>query len=391
MEINQTKRIIFFASQTQYENLGDLTIIKILLNNLRQYGTLVINEQEVPEWFCQELNIKDDEKASRYRIKFFILMLVFAFKALLNQNTQIYYILTPGHRFSSPITNRFKYFIETTKKLVTLGLLKVFGVRICVFGVSIGPFSKLDQLAEAWKAKLMYFYSVRDTKSEDYAKKIGISKVEIFPDLAWLMKTPYSSNKLLELKQDEYVIFSFRKSTNSFDDSDVYKNSLLTIIDKIVTVVRQKWQKKLLISYQVDFDYEICQEISNRYKDDCNVIYIEKKIDSQSMYDLYSRAYIVFSNRLHVLMFAMLCGSIPVAVIDAVKHDKITSIFSDEGLMRMVIDISDEAHVDEILHKIDADIDDIRKYIASCIERNQKSGDAIYRDVMTGERQDHTT
>ncbi|MCC5669161.1 polysaccharide pyruvyl transferase family protein [Nostoc sp. CHAB 5784] len=384
MENSQRKKIFFFTAQTQYENLGDLMIIKILLDNLRKYGTMIINEQGVPEWFCQELDIKDDEKVSKYGTKFNNLMLVFALKALFSSNNEIYYILTPGHRFSIPLTNigYLRYLIETIKQMTTLALFKIIGVRICRFGVSIGPFSKLDQLVERWKSKFMYFYSVRDTKSEDYATKLGINKVEIFPDLAWLMKTPYASNKLAKL-HDEYVIFSFRNSTNPLGDPDIYKNSLFPVLDKIVSMVGKKWQKKLLISYQVDLDYEFCKDISNRYKDDCNVIFIEEKINTQSMYDLYSRAYMIFSNRLHVLMFAMLCGSIPVAVVDTLKHDKITSIFSDAGLMRIVIDISNEAHISEILNEIDTDINVIRKDIDLCIEHNQNSADAILKQVMT--------
>lgn len=386
MENSQRKKIFFFTAQTQYENLGDLMIIKILLDNLRKYGTMIINEQGVPEWFCQELDLKDDEKASKYGNKFSILMLVFALKALFYSNNEIYYILTPGHRFSTPIPKTkidyFRYLIETIKQIISLALFKILGVRICRFGVSIGPFSKLDQLVERWKSKFMYLYSVRDTKSEDYANKLGINQVKIFPDLAWLMKTPYASNKLVKL-HDEYVIFSFRNSTNSFGDPDIYKNSLFPVLDKIVSMVGKKWQKKLLISYQVDLDYEICKDISNRYKDDCNVIFLEEKINTQSMYDLYSRAYMIFSNRLHVLMFAMLCGSIPVAVVDTLKHDKITSIFSDAGLMRMVIDISNGAQISEILNEIDTDINVIRKDIDLCIDHNQNSADAILKQVMT--------
>lgn len=383
MENSQRKKIFFFTAQTQYENLGDLMIIKILLDNLRKYGTIIINERGVPEWFSQQLDIKDDEKASKYGNKFSILMLIFALKALFYSNNEIYYVLTPGHRFSTPLTkiDYFRYLVETIKQITILALFKIIGVRICRFGVSIGPFSNLDQLAERWKSKFMYFYSVRDTKSEDYANKIGINKVEIFPDLAWLMKTPYASNKLVKL-DDEYVIFSFRNSTNPLGDPDIYKNNLFPVLDKIVSMVSKKWQKKLLISYQVHLDYEICKDISNRYKDDCNVIFIEEKINTQSMYDLYSRAYMIFSNRLHVLMFAMLCGSIPVAVVDTLKHDKITSIFSDAGLMRMVIDISDGAHISEILSKIDADINVIRKDIDLCIEHNQNSADEILKQVI---------
>ena len=390
MTNNQTKNIIFFSAQTQYQNLGDLIISKILLDNLRTYGTMVIDDRGVPEWFSQELQIKNDERASKYNMKFKLLASVFALKALFQPNNQIYYILNPGHFYSVPINKKdyIKSLLKTITTVIFLAYFKIIGVRVCRFGASIGPFSKIGQIAEKLQAKFMYFYSVRDTKSKDYANKLGIDKVELFPDMAWLMQAPSPSNTLVKSNdENEYVIFSFRESTHALDDPGVYRESLLLVLDEIVKTMCVKNQKKLLISYQVDFDYEFCRDISNRYKDEFDVTFIEKKIDIQSTYDLYSRAAMIFSNRLHVLMFAMVCGSTPVAVVDGLKHEKIIGIFSDAGLMRLVIDISNGVDGVKVLNEIAADIHLIKKDIALCIEDKQKSGYAMFRNVMTGERE----
>ncbi|WYL97343.1 MAG: polysaccharide pyruvyl transferase family protein [Gloeotrichia echinulata IR180] len=385
MKNNQTKNIIFFRINTQYENLGDLIINKTLLENLRKYGNLVINIKGVPEWFSQELHIKDDYKVCKYKIEFSILLLLFAFKYLFQANSKVYFVLTPGHH--SDDTSNTPRLLHEFRLIANFLLLKIMGVRICRFGASIGPFSKVGQIREKWQSKLMYFYSVRDTKAKDYANQIEINKVELFPDLAWNMQVPYESNTLLKLDDQEYVIFSFREYYKDFDITNLYRNMLLTTLDEIVKTVCSKWQKKLVISYQVEFDYDLCRDISNKYKDECELIFIDKKIDSQSWYNLYSRSYMIFSNRLHVLIFAMVCGSIPVAVVDSLTHDKITGVFSDAGLMRLLINISNRNNGVEVLNEISADSNRIKKDIALYIEHQKQTIDTIFSHVMNGQSQ----
>jgi polysaccharide pyruvyl transferase WcaK-like protein len=92
-----------------------------------------------------------------------------------------------------------------------------------------------------------------------------------------------------------------------------------------------------------------------RYQKNYDVLLIEKYIDSCSMYDLYSSASMVCSNRLHVLMFAMFCGSLPIAIVNRDKEKKINGIFSDAGLEEIILDISQGTHeldrLPELLHR----------------------------------------
>jgi polysaccharide pyruvyl transferase WcaK-like protein len=189
----------------------------------------------------------------------------------------------------------------------------------------------------------MHFYSVRDTLSKDYALKIGIDKVKIFPDLAWLlpkkyvkentqflMQVPNSNEQPIKIAQN-YIVFSFRSGFREFDSSG-YKTNLLIALDKLV------------ISYQVDSDYKFSKYLLERYQNEYDVMFIEQYIDSRSMYDLYSGASMVCSNRLHVLMFAMFCGSLPIAIVNRAKERRINGIFSDAGLQEIILDIAQGTH-----------------------------------------------
>ena len=375
---NYSNNFIFCCVRTQYENLGDLVINKTLLSQLRNYGKLIVDTRGVPDWFCEELEISVDEQYST-GVGFYPLMLRFGLRVLVNSNSQVYLIINPGGFNGSGLTENW---IGHIKSLVWFFVFRIIGIRICWFGASIKSFSRMREMFEKWKSNFMYFSSVRDSISQDYGTKIGIKRLASFPDLAWLMETPPASDEAVKVDGD-YIIFSFRVPP-SLADIVEYKNGLYTTLDTIVKLVCGDWSKKLVISYQVTFDYEFCKGIRDRYKDYCDVIFIERQIDSQCMYNLYSRAFMVFSDRLHVLLFAMVCGSLPVAVIDLAMHNKITGIFLDAGLMRLVIDRRKRLDEVEVLRGIANDADLIKGEIALYRKRQRTFGEELLRGVMNG-------
>nr|MCU0537507.1 polysaccharide pyruvyl transferase family protein [Hydrococcus sp. Prado102] len=286
--------IIFCQAEIPYENQGDLVINKVLLMKLRKYGKLIVNDRQVPDWYCEQLEIADEERASIYQIQFPFLIFLWGFKTLFNRHKNVYLMLRPGHFYGEKAS--------LVKKMKWASLyyfvLKLIGVRVCRIGTSIGSFSDELKQVEKWRAKTMYFYSVRDSLSQDYALKLGIDKVYIFPDLAWLiekqnegdrmtwlMQTPDAYTQPLKLEKNDYVVFSFRGDFKEFNASQ-YKDNLLAALDDIVNTVCGEWLKKLVICYQVRRDSKVCQELIERYKNSCEVIFIEDYLDSQYMYDL---------------------------------------------------------------------------------------------------------
>ncbi|HBE19775.1 MAG TPA: hypothetical protein DEG17_15095 [Cyanobacteria bacterium UBA11149] len=377
--IDLSGNLFFCSARIQYENLGDIIINKILFSNLRNYGILMVDDRGIPDWVIEELDLKVDERLSKIKYPFglYLLILFFGLIALVKFNFKVYLIAMPGHHYG-----RIKNSINSLKSLSFFFIFRTIGIRICWFGASIGPFLEMRQTVEKWKSNFMYFYSVRDSISENYARMIGINRVTHFPDLAWLMETPNLSNVPVG-SDDDYVIFSFRKASHALAESVEYKNNLCTVLDEIVKLVCGEWSKKLVISYQVEHDYEFCKWISDRYKKYCDVVFIEEKVNSQSMYNLYSRASLVFSNRLHVLLFAIACGSLPIAVVDAAHHDKISGIFADAGLMQLLIDIGKEPCRVEVLREIFANNPLIKEKITLYREERRNYGKELFMRVIT--------
>ncbi|MGF1603308.1 MAG: polysaccharide pyruvyl transferase family protein [Thermosynechococcaceae cyanobacterium] len=335
MSIDQVRQNIFFISaRIKYENLGDLLINRILVEKLRDFGQIISDDRGVPDSVYNLLGLKDSERLSSFSNSFVASMMSYKFKLNKDHNSGVFWIKTPGGYHGS-INN----FLSTTKSIAIHILLKVFNIHICTFGISVGPYSKSRQIFEKWKANCTYFYAVRDSISQDYAKSIGIDKVLRFPDLALM------SECKLDLsidKSDEYIIFSFRESTNDLDNSIDYQERLFTYLSKIVELVSVTWGKRIFVCYQVASDYEFCSKIYQKYRDRHNIILVEEQLTINSICDIYSKATYTFSNRLHVLLFSGIFGSIPVAVIDAEKHRKINGIYKDMDMSDLIIDISNQ-------------------------------------------------
>jgi polysaccharide pyruvyl transferase WcaK-like protein len=373
--------LIFFIVQTQYQNLGDLIINKTLLEKMREHGKLMINDRNAPDWFSEELGITAAERVDQYNLKFNRLLLWSAFKRRFQKNKNTYLVLTPGHIYDAHPDLKLK---PTLRSIFDFLLLNIMGVRICRFGASVGPFFPLGQMAERWKSRLMYFYSVRDSISETYVHELGIQNVQRFPDLAWLMNVErLARGKPQTQFSDNYVIFSFRASTHKLDNSNLYKESLYPVLDQIAHFVCGELAQKLVISYQVKRDYETCQEIKDRYQEQYKPVLIENQVNRQDMQQIYAHASLVFSNRLHVLVFAMAHGAIPIAVVDVEKHSKVVGIFSDVGLMHLVIDIQNPQIHLERLYDVVANIDKNREQIKCLFDKMRSCGDELLDRVMS--------
>lgn len=382
--LKSSETIIFYRAQTQYDNLGDLIINRILLNKLREHGRVLVDLRGVPNWYLKQLEIADHEQANQYKWKINYLVLFAAIRSIFSfEKQKVYLIEPPGHRYGKLSLKQLKAGLLT---LVYYCIFRLIGVRICMFGVSIGPCSQTAEVLEQWRSKLLYFYSVRDSISQSYARQIGIRQVEQFPDLAWLMdgSVNESNNQFNSflLPQADYVVFSFREQTHNLIQSLKYQQQLYQTLDAIAALVCQTWSKKLVICYQVEMDHVFCQHLAERYNTRHTVLFVKERVDLNSMQSLYGGAFMVFSNRLHVLMLAMAFGSIPIAVIDKMNHHKITGIFQDADLTHLLIDLNDRTDRLSQLSSIAKNISKIRQELATRHSQIREAGNVLFHQVM---------
>ncbi len=218
-------------------------------------------------------------------------------------------------------------------------LLRIFSVRICRFGISVGPLSWMERIFEVVYSKLMYFYSVRESHSLGFVRSLGIKKAQYFCDLIFL------DNEIKEIQtitNRRLCVLSFRDNIYSFTNKTRYdRQNILTILNKLIFGLCELNSFDFVASYQVKEDFLLSRWIALNLKER-GINLKNEMLDWNSAVGLYSASQVVISNRLHVLLLGMKNGALPFAVIDAKKHFKIASIFHDAGLDNLVFDVSTE-------------------------------------------------
>ena len=377
---SKSKPIIFCSAKTQYENLGDLIINKTLIDNLRAFGDVIANDQGVPQEFLDDLSLEESERSSYYNLNFRLLMLFLCFKARFFEKRTAHYVMQPGHVYgTSSRFVRLQLF-----ELIYLFVLKIMDVQISRFGSSIGPFSHAGNILERWKSKVTSFYSVRDSLSKEYGAKIKIENIHSFPDLAWLMD-PYPVNGSVESGlRDGYVVISFRDSTHSSASDTNYVSRLFKVLDTVTQIVCQAHSKQLVVSYQVERDGDLCKLIRDRYASRYELVFIEERIQLQNVGTFYSKASMVFSNRLHVLLLGMLHNALPFAITDK-NHTKVLGILSDADLLDSIIDLDAcPGTVTAALERVLSRSEYFKSKISQTFQKNRALGHKKFCDFFIG-------
>ncbi len=243
-------------------------------------------------------------------------------------NRKVYFLLNPGG-FSGGLS--FKSWIKQLVIILQYSVLYILGVRIIRLGASFGPFSKGRAYIERLKNKFIYWNSARDSDSVSYGIENGLVNMHFFPDLAFLTKPVASGDSYIS---KEYFLMSFR-----CEESESYNLNLKEVVAKISSAAYSENFGKCVFTSQVLFDVEWNIQLVELVKRN-NIEACYENCSEDELMGVYSGALAVFSNRLHVLLFAMRQGAKVFPVVDIYKNKKIVGIFKDIGLSDMIIDIN---------------------------------------------------
>ena len=374
------KNLIFYPAVTQYSNLGDIVIGRTLLSELRSHGHLIIIDRDVSDTVLKRMNIDNFERLSHFTsLPILIFIVIIALYRLFNPSLKTFYVVTPGHRFSPPNTFLgmvFELCVRLNESF-RLAALRLFKVRICQLGLSIGPLSRIGGWFERLRRHFMYFYSVRESASAKFLGTIGIENVDFFPDFGWLSIEGEKSDVRSPKKE---VIFSFRESTHSCSERAGYEDSLYEVLDPIVRHLTEKGFS-ILVTFQVALDEPIAQRIYQRYRSNSAVKYHPKQIDEDTL-ALYSNAAFIVSNRLHAMIFGAKRGAVPVPLVNTDDHLKIVGIFKDLGLEYLMLNLqAGPTEANKIQYALEHP-EQIAKHIANYVEEQRIVADQTLNEIF---------
>ncbi|UYV18072.1 polysaccharide pyruvyl transferase family protein [Halomonas qaidamensis] len=311
---------IFYVANTQADNLGDLVINTLLLKELSNRGSLNINIRGCSSNYRGMLESVNSSKTEKSYPLYVLSMLFLSLKG-----EKVSFYLKPGHFYGNDG--------GVVKKTITLFcyiLMKFSGVKISRLGASLGPYRPISGKIERLQSLFFKAYTAREYISISYAKKIGIKNLEYCPDMAFLLekdKSPASHH-------EGPVIISFREKTLSDDTEN------LELAPTLIAAASHFKGKPMLAVSQVTSDAPHNQALADKIDSNVKHVIFDSLDDGSKIFDTYSKASYVLSNRLHVLLFAASKGAIPIPIIDKDKHIKITGIFDAANLGDLIFDVN---------------------------------------------------
>ena len=337
----------FYSLHTQYVNTGDLLINTSLIELLATRGVVYVDDTNkaahlINHIFSNDKIIKlssitntDNKSVSSFKVMIRYLKKRIKLK---KEDDSFYLVLVPGEAGRIGFKSALLYLLSLRRYL----LLRLKGVKILRLGVSLQRFENGNGYVEGLFSLFFHAYGVRDTYSYQLGRKLRFFHLSYFPDLAWAYRWRDKTQTLSQKK--DYIVLSFRSARSIDKSAKNYTSYILSIISDLQTVIKKSnlSSYKIIISYQVEYDKQAANEIYEFLEEQgFNVELIEEQLDIKNALMLYYNAKCVISNRLHVLLMAILADTLSIPFINIGDNKKIFGVFYDNELSELVLNQKD--------------------------------------------------
>lgn len=318
----------FFSINTQFENLGDALINRELIKESSRHGRVYVDISRCPSEFVHTLNISNFENVILVHGFFSLLLRIVKLRVI---GEPVFYFLNPGG-LGQKLTFRQRI-SALIYNLILLGF-NILGVKVCHVGISFSELNPVDLIFAKVRSKLCFRVYPRDKLSFDYMKSNGFNVHGVYPDLSFYIEG-CSRNC-----NGNSIVVSFR-----------FDSEYLSDYEKVVNFLEVQFLKysgyRVVFLSQVQRDDEKMKRLYEYFLSYSGMssIYVPHGNDLDSVFSLYSKSDVVFSNRLHVLLMAGLSGCYPIACLTEGSGSKIRGLFSDLNMSSLVCNIDDVSNI----------------------------------------------
>lgn len=335
----ERQEAVFISLRTQFENLGDCIINWLLISELAKSRQVYVLHRGSPDWLRERL--QSLEGCHNFDSAYAWCRSLIS--AARSPSHCIVYHFKPGHYVSN---NDLRGLTKSIALFGFTSVSKMAGWRFRRVGVSFSMPSGMARLADVYTGRQHDCYGLRDRKSLQMAKDLGIAAV-YSPDLAFLLSSQEGSS---ENGCTKFGI-SFRRRDWIQPKGDLFKQFL----DAVGNISQRCKLEPVAIS-QVAFDESLTKTLSQELR--CCEICFEQSEDAvQNLFADYGECRFVISNRLHVLIFAWSQGAIPIPLADRNADHKVIDLFQSVGLGDLTLNTDAmqclEEHVAAVVDSID--------------------------------------
>ena len=370
------KDLIFYKTTADFANTGEVLIYSSLLQFLRKYGHVVIDDSPSNDpLFLERIGVRNEERLSSHsKLSFIPYMLRTSIRSLCSKQ-RIWFVTGVGEHSIKGT----KSVIKNLLAFCFLFVMRCCGVRILRIGMSMRFGGRWERWSERLLSLVVNFYYVRDSISQSNCKQAGVYKCQLAPDLSWGFKVDYCG-----VEEKNVVVLSFRDFCESNDGKKEYKSQLTKCILQVIDYYTENPHcQQILLTHQCNVDLDYMREIYSL----CNhekIKLIEELVTLDNANEYYGRAGVIFSNRLHVILLGYKFGSPTICLSDIQKHRKIRGILMDNNLREVLLDINvDGSDLTDGLRKIDCGKTEIEMVYINAETLNYQRLSDIFESIFT--------
>ncbi len=320
-------KLVFIDAATQIDNLGDDIILRQLLRILERRARVVVDVSNVPGW-AREVIAVDPETAFDRKGFTRALLLAGARRLRSRSAPRVFLVLKPGH-----IGGHYG-FVRSLGRIGLLaltGLCRVLGVRVIRAAFSVDDCQGALLRIERAQSRLQHVYAPRDGVSERYAAREGIRTTGRSTDLAYTLRV--TDEPAIERRG---TVLSFAASTDGHLQPD-YADELERFLHRYVDAgpaTEMTW------CAQVVRDAQFGDRVLTGRPQVSRLSFDRDAATAEKIFDQYSTADLVLTNRLHSFLFALSRGALAVVVTDPDRHGKIVGIIDEMGLGELLVPLA---------------------------------------------------
>lgn len=278
---------------------------------------------------------------------------------------------TEDYGWKSPILSAIK-----------LNLLKRSGLKIIMFGQTVGPYKSFrKQVMKVLLKKIDKIYT-REPISFLYLKKLGLKNISLTDDLALLPLKKQIYNK----RAKEYITFCPSELIYKYTKKGV-REDWLNFNKFIISQIFEKYPDKKVVFIahvlkpETADDRKIVNDLYNLLSDDLKEKVIVK---NNIMYPFQVREYIqqslfTISSRMHPVISSIQCEIPAIAISYSNKYWGI--IGERYGLKEYIIDVRESDYV-EMCNKFTIILDKIEKEYFNIQERMHRINEAANESIL---------
>lgn len=319
----------YFICATQFTNLGDLIINKMLIDELCKYGKVYIDAFGVPENFRVHLlenkNTVDINKQFNFTVKRLGVCNIWRFIRFYQNHHVELTTRSPGPLCESSEKTRLAfYFINSIARL--------FKSTVCYIGNCA---SELEVLGKHFKSENVNSLYLRSFASVNFMRQTFSSQVSYIPDMAFLLKKKVSSSF-----KEKIVGVDFRPVKGLENES---KQKFISIINKYLDS-----GFRVVLYYQVYGDKDFILDLFNSISHP--LLSLREDIVWYDDLSFYADKMFIVSNRLHSLLVGAAFGAMPICIYDDIPQlRKIKEVFSSSFGDKLPILF--DSSIEDIVHQ----------------------------------------